>query len=260
MTGSDGFIGSNLLRHLINKGYLVHCIDIQSGNDINTCDLPTEIDLVIHLAGIGGVRESVKDPAKYWRVNVDGTRRIVDNYPNARVLVAGSSSGYEPHLNPYAASKKVIESIKHDNICFMRFHTVYGPQPRMNMFFDKLLSGSLQYVTNHTRDFIHICDLISAIDILIQHEYKGPIDVGTGQSVRISDIRPDLPIVTETPGERSDTLADITIMKVLGFEPKYTVKKFLDEQNIEHGLEDECIRRTRDLQNVHRNTQSLQTG
>ena len=38
-------------------------------------------------------------------------------------------------------------------------------------------------------------------------------------------------------GERPDTLADITKMKELGWEPKWTVKKFLDENGYEHKLQ-----------------------
>ena len=84
---------------------------------------------------------------------MEGTKRILDHYSDARVLVAGSSSQYEPHLNPYAASKNVIEYIPHKNVVFMRFHTVYGPTPRANMFFDKLLNNKLDYVTHHKKRF-----------------------------------------------------------------------------------------------------------
>jgi nucleoside-diphosphate-sugar epimerase len=143
------------------------------------------------------------------------------------VLVAGSSSQYEPHLNPYAASKNIIEYIPHPDVCFMRFHTVYGPSPRKNMFFDKLLNNTLEYVTEHERDFIHIDDMVRAIEILIRSKFTGSIDIGTGTSVKISDIRPDLPIKTKTLGEREKTQADIEPMKLLGFVAKISVESFL---------------------------------
>jgi nucleoside-diphosphate-sugar epimerase len=108
ITGHEGFIGSNLYHYLIEKNYVVIGLDIKSGNDILTCNLP-DCDIVIHLAGVGGVRESIDDPAKYWQNNVEGTKRILDHYSNIRVLVASSSSQYEPYLNPYAASKHIIE-------------------------------------------------------------------------------------------------------------------------------------------------------
>jgi UDP-glucuronate 4-epimerase len=226
ITGNEGFIGSNLESYLKNLGYIVTGLDIKSGNDILFCDLP-DCDLVVHLAGIGGVRESLADPAKYWQNNVSGTQRILDHYKDIRVLVAGSSSQYEPHLNPYAASKHIIEHIPHTNVVFMRLHTVYSSNPRKGMFFDKLINKNLEYVTTHYRDFIHVDDVCSAIDILIKSNYTGSIDIGTGLNVKISNICPTLPIRIDTIGERASTCADITLIKSLGFNPKHSVFNFI---------------------------------
>ena len=227
ITGNEGFIGSNLELYLKNLGYIVIGLDIKSGNDILFCDLP-ECDLVIHLAGIGGVRESIDDPARYWKVNVEGTRRVLEHYNHLRVLVAGSSSQYEPHLNPYAASKHIIESIPHPNAVFMRLHTVYSLCPRKGMFFDKLINGRLEYVTEHLRDFIHVDDVCAAINILISSKYIGSIDIGTGNSIKISEICPTIPVKQYTPGERYKTLANTAIMQSLGFTPMHNIFNFIE--------------------------------
>jgi UDP-glucuronate 4-epimerase len=227
ITGNQGFIGSNLEQYLVDKNYVVTGLDIKSGNDILTCDLP-RCDLVIHLAGVGGVRESLADPAKYWRNNVEGTRRILEHYYDKRVLVASSSSQYEPHLNPYAASKHVIESIPHDNAVFMRFHTVYGPTPRSGMFFDKLINCTLDHVTDHSRDFVHVDDVCSAVEIIMNSNFIGPVDIGTGQPIKISHICPELPIKKNTVGERLTTCADISKIMTLGWQPKHSVFNFIE--------------------------------
>jgi len=226
ITGHLGFIGSNLKSHLEKLNHTVLGIDLKSSQDILTCDFP-QCDIVIHLAGIGGVRESVNDPAKYWINNVEGTKRVLNFYKDTRVIVAGSSSQYEPHLNPYAATKHVIEKIPHKQVCFMRLHTVYSSTPRVDMFFDKLIKGTLEYVTDHERDFIHIDDVCDAITLLINSNIIGPVDVGTGVSIKIKDIRPDLPINHNTPLERKKTLADTSLLKSLGFSPNHFVNKFL---------------------------------
>lgn len=240
LTGDEGFIGSNLKNNLENDHEIIG-LDLKSGwdrdnlhneKDILTCELPADIDIVIHLAGIGGVRESLADPKKYWDNNVEGTRRILEFYKNKRVLVAGSSSQYEPHLNPYAASKHIIEYIPHPNVCFMRFHTVYGPNPRKNMFFDKLLNNELEYVTNHERDFIHIDDMVRAIEFLMSETFTGSIDIGTGETIKISNIRPDLPVKLRTVGERERTCANTYPLKSLGFETTISVYDFLRENGI----------------------------
>jgi nucleoside-diphosphate-sugar epimerase len=231
VTGHQGFIGSNLVKHLEKLKHTVLGIDLKSDQNILTCSLP-DCDLVIHLAGVGGVRESLANPQKYWINNVEGTVRILKHYADTRVLVASSSSQYEPYLNPYAASKHVIESIPHSNVCFMRFHTVYGPNPRKDMFFDKLLNGKLEYVTTHERDFIHVDDVCDAIQLLIVSKFTGSIDIGTGVPVKVKDIKPELPVTDGLVGERRRTCADITKLKSLGFNPKHTVESFLSTMTI----------------------------
>jgi UDP-glucuronate 4-epimerase len=225
ITGHLGFIGKNL-KTVLEQKYNVVGLDLKEGNDILVCDLP-DCDYVVHLAAVSGVRQSISDPEKYWRVNVEGTRRILEHYKSKRVLVASSSSQYEPHLNPYAASKHAMEFIPHNNVCFMRLHTVYSSVPRENMFFHKLLNGSLEYVTTHKRDFIHIDDICDAFDLLLDHSYVGSLDVGTGISITINNIAPQLPIKLDTPNERQETKANTRKMSFFGFKPKVDVRDFI---------------------------------
>ena len=225
VTGHLGFIGKCLTK-VLEQQYNVVGLDIKEGNDILLCNLP-ECDFVIHLAALSGVRQSINNPEKYWQVNVEGTRRILNHYKSKRVLVASSSSQYEPHLNPYAASKHVMEFIPHDNVCFMRLHTVYSSVPRENMFFHKLLNGTLEYVTNHERDFIHVDDVCAAFELLLDHGFVGSLDVGTGISIKINTVAPHLPIVLHTPNERQKTKANTRKMSFFGFKPKIDVRDFI---------------------------------
>jgi len=244
LTGHRGFIGSALLERLRKHNQVIG-IDLKDGwdrdglnnsQDLQTCEFNEEFDLIIHLAGKSGVRESLKDPAGYWYNNVEASRRLFERYSNTRILYASSSSAYEPDLNPYAASKYVLEELAErynaGNMLGMRFHTVYSDScPRENMFFNKLRNGTLEYTTKHYRDFIHLHDLLDAIEILIRNTHvNGIIDIGTGNPVKIQDLAPDLPVRLNTPGEREFTCANIEKMKALGFKPKYTVEKFLTNQ------------------------------
>jgi nucleoside-diphosphate-sugar epimerase len=109
----------------------------------------------------------------------------------------------------------------------MRLHTVYSSVPRENMFFYKLLNGTLEYVTTHKRDFIHIDDVCDAFDLLLNHNYVGSVDVGTGISITINTIAPQLPIKSDTPNERQETKANTRKMSFFGFKPKIDVRDFL---------------------------------
>jgi nucleoside-diphosphate-sugar epimerase len=241
LTGHKGFIGTALFKRLINRGHNVFGVDVKNGSQY---DLVTynrwqdDIDLVIHLAGKSGVRESLSDPAGYWTNNVEATRRLFERYEGTRILYASSSSAYEPDLNPYAASKFVMEELaeRYPDTLGMRFHTVYSDScPRENMFFNKLRNGTLEYTTKHYRDFIHLEDVLDAIEILIKATHvRGVVDIGTGNPVKIHDLAPDLPVRLNTPGEREWTCANTEKMKALGFKPKYTVEKFLTNNNLDN--------------------------
>ena len=237
LTGHRGFIGSHLLKRLTKRNSVVG-FDLKDGwdrdnlnnsQDLFTCELKEEFDLIIHLAGKSGVRESINDPAGYWRNNVEVSKRIFERYPNTRILYASSSSAYEPDLNPYAASKYCVEEAgeRYVNTLGMRFHTVYSSNPRKGMFLQKLIDSELEYTTNHYRDFIHIEDLCDAIELCMNSKFTGTIDIGTGQPYKVSDFAPDLPVRLNTPYERNWTCANTEKIKMLGFKPKYSVEKYL---------------------------------
>lgn len=233
LTGHRGYIGSHLLRRL-KKQHSIVGMDLQDGHDLYDIELNEEFDLIIHLAGKSGVRESMNDPAGYWRNNVEVSKRLFKRYPDTRIMYASSSSAYEPDLNPYAASKYIVEEAAERNMdtLGMRFHTVYDHNPRKGMFLQKLIDGELEYVTNHYRDFIHIEDLCDAIELLMDSRYSGTVDIGTGVPFRVRDFAPDAPIRLNTPHEREWTCANMDRMKTLGFKPKYSVEKLLTNNQL----------------------------
>jgi len=101
------------------------------------------------------------------------------------------------------------------------------------MFLDKLINGTLEYVTDHSRDFIHINDLCDAIELIIDNKnLSGLIDIGTGESVEIQTFAPEIPKRLNTIHERMCTKADVKILQDLGFKPKYNVKKFLTNSDL----------------------------
>ena len=68
VTGDKGFIGQTLVKRLEKDNHTIVGIDTKANTNIISAELP-QVDLVIHLAGIGGVRESLADPKKYWDYN-----------------------------------------------------------------------------------------------------------------------------------------------------------------------------------------------
>ena len=100
------------------------------------------------------------------------------------------------------------------------------------MLYDKLLKKEVTYLTDHVRDWTHVEDVCSAIDICIEKYYLlrnvGAIDVGNGKPVTVQNMAdhlwPDnnLPM-KEVTGERRRTCADPSVLVQLGWKPKHHV-------------------------------------
>jgi len=146
VTGGGGFIGSNLVRGLLDNGDTVRVLDnFSSGNRRNLADLDGHIEvvegelrsyervhhavrgseIVFHLGALGSVPRSVQDPLTSSAVNVEGTLNVLlaaRDEGVQRVVFASSSSVYgnsgelprkesmppDP-ISPYAVAKLAAE-------------------------------------------------------------------------------------------------------------------------------------------------------
>ncbi len=144
VTGGAGFIGSNLVRALVERGDQVRVLDnFATGNRANLDGLDVEVvegelrsyervhaavrgtEVVYHLGALGSVPRSVQDPLTSSAVNVEGTlnvllaardegvRRVVyasssSVYGSAAQLPAQESSPVDP-ISPYGVAKLAAE-------------------------------------------------------------------------------------------------------------------------------------------------------
>jgi UDP-glucose 4-epimerase len=144
VTGGAGFIGSNLVRGLLERGDEVKVLDnFSTGNRRNLDGIGVElvegelrsyervhravrgVEVVFHLGALGSVPRSVQDPLTTNAVNVDGTlnvllaardegvRRVVfasssSVYGSSAQLPAVESSPVDP-ISPYGVAKLAAE-------------------------------------------------------------------------------------------------------------------------------------------------------
>ncbi len=157
VTGGAGFIGSNLVRHLLARGETVRVLDnFSTGRRENLEELADRIEVVegdlrvdddvrramagvqyvLHLGALGSVSRSVQDPMTTHEVNATGTLRVFIAAREAgveRVVFSSSSSVYgntpvlpkqedmtPTPLSPYALSK--LSGEHHARL----FHTLFG--------------------------------------------------------------------------------------------------------------------------------------
>ena len=148
VTGGAGFIGSNLCEVLLDKGYIVRCLDDLSNGkqanvdlfidnpnftfikgDIRNLDVCMKacegVDYVLNQAAWGSVPRSIEMPLLYEEINIRGTLNMMEAARQNGVkkfVYASSSSVYgdEPNLpkqegregnllSPYALTKMVDE-------------------------------------------------------------------------------------------------------------------------------------------------------
>jgi UDP-glucose 4-epimerase len=144
VTGGGGFIGSNLVRDLLERGDDVRVLDnFATGNRANLEGLDIEVvegelrsyervhnavrgvEIVFHLGALGSVPRSVQDPLTSSAVNIEGTMNVLlaaRDEGVRRVVYSSSSSVYgvrrdlpviesvapDP-LSPYGVAKLAAE-------------------------------------------------------------------------------------------------------------------------------------------------------
>ena len=238
ITGSSGFIGHHLKHYLELDGHHIIPWDRNIDRDISDFELE-DAEFVIHLAADADVRRSIEEPDLYWDNNVTPTTRIQRLCYEAGVplFYASSSCIHQWHKSPYGISKKVNEETAFPGQVGLRFTTVYGDGARDSMFIGKLMRGELKYATNHVRDFIHVEDVIHAIDLIMlrilePHLFEGiPLraayDIGTGTGNTVSEIaRIRMPGVDHKPGDACEA-QDNTYIQELGFKPSINVLDYV---------------------------------
>jgi len=272
VTGGAGFIGSHMVDRLIAADYCVRVVDnLAGGHEKNLAHLSGNPDLtvewrdirdltpgdalfkdvnqVFHFAGIGDIVPSIKSPADYMDVNVQGTVTILEGARAGgadRFVYAASSSCYgdqvavptrEDHpvapQYPYALSKYLGElSVMHWHRLYgmpvnsIRIFNAYGPRVRTTGAYgavfgvflkQKLANKPLTIVGDgmQRRDFVYVTDVAAAFHAAAETPLTGQIwNLGGGnpQTVnRLAELIGGETVgIPKRPGEPDCTWADIT--------------------------------------------------
>lgn len=177
-----------------NDQYKLYYQDIRDLETLEKIFEENNIDLIIHLAALAGVRPSIERPLDYESVNIRGTMNLWElckKHGIKKFVCASSSSVYgnnektpfsetdnvDKPISPYAATKKCGEILGHVyhhlyniDMIQLRFFTVYGPKQRPDLAihkFTKLISEEKElpfYGDGSTaRDYTYIDDIIDGI-------------------------------------------------------------------------------------------------
>jgi len=289
ITGIAGFIGFHTACHFKKLGWEVFGVDnfndyydpklkrtraeILKNNKIKVLEgdiryqdfafSVSDIDLVIHLAAMAGVRYSMDHPQEYIDVNITGTQNVIrwaekekiENviYASTSCTMHGNPLPWKEdeklgnHLSPYGYTKATNEqqfnTSKIKNAVGLRFFTVYGPWGRPDMalftFTKNILNKKEITVFNNgdmKRDFTYVDDIVQGIWLVSQNMTERDIyNIGYGQQVElmhfVGRIEHELGIDAEInfaprhPADAKETWSDTTKIQKLGYEPTTSIDK-----------------------------------
>ena len=225
VTGGAGFVGTNLIKRLLNDGHEVQSLDNYStglkSNEVGGCrywvgdiqnvwTMDNEFDVVFHMAAIARIQPSFENPEDYIETNFNGTYEVVKfcNNHNIPLIYAGSSSKHSGRFkNPYTFSKDLGEDIitlysEHFELSasIARFYNVYGPHQLTEGGYTTLIGRWIHNIQNNIdcviygdgskrRDFTHINDIVDALILIMEKEAWGyEFELGRGKNYSINEV------------------------------------------------------------------------
>jgi nucleoside-diphosphate-sugar epimerase len=243
ITGAGGFVGSVLLTKL-PKEYEIVCLGHSTnydklkqfiGSNVKLVEgdisdeslvdeLMKDVDVVIHLVGIGGTPVCLKDPVNAILTNVQGTNILVNSAIKNNVKKFIFTSTYiaysvfeqrelpfmeEMKLKPddfYGSLKAVAESsvMNLPNFVILRLSTIYGyglgfgsslNALTMNLIKSAHDNGIIKFKGsgNAKFDLLHVDDLCEAIKLILNKDIKNEvINLGSGKPLSINELSSEI--------------------------------------------------------------------
>lgn len=189
ITGHKGFLGSRLHDKLHELGIEHDGVDLKDGQNLLTCELPWEPDIIYHLAAQSSVEASWHDPV-HDLDNIRITARLVRAYPDAKIIYANSCASIS-HKTPYGFSKWAAREYLdtfHANYVDCVFPNIYGPGSAsvVDIFAGKTVApifGDGLAV----RDYVHVDDIIEGL-LKAKNWPVGTYFMGSGVGTRVLDL------------------------------------------------------------------------
>ena len=200
ITGASGFIGKELSSSLKNRDWHLQALLCRPSNgpwdetvikDLNNLtpdDVAEGIDTVFHLAGKAhALSESTQDEDEYFRINTEGTRRILEAarslgvrrfvfFSSVKAMNEGGPERLDESLpclpvTPYGKSKLeaerlVLEGNFVPEPVVLRLTMVYGPSPKGNLprMIEAISQGRFPPIPEfgNKRSMVHVEDVVQA--------------------------------------------------------------------------------------------------
>lgn len=275
VTGGAGFVGTNLIIELLKLEHSVVSIDDYSigtilnhqkgvkyiNGDINQIEelIENNFDYCFHLAGLSRIQPSFDNPEETFRVNTEGTLKVLEwaKINNTKVIYSGSSSKHhDPSISPYAMFKylgeeicKLYKKTYEMNIEIVRFYNVYGPYEIIDGKWAALIGKwrglikegkplTIVGFGNQKRDFTHIIDIVDGLIKIAftDKTQKDAWELGSGKNYAINEVfemfRQKFNVtaryIDNQKGNYKETLRESNhAIDLLGWNPKDRLRSYI---------------------------------
>jgi UDP-glucose 4-epimerase len=228
ITGVTGYIGSHLAKVLFEAGHNITGLDLEwkKHNDVKKyCHrilikdvtrhvIDEDYDVIVHLAGLIQVEESVVRPTKYYATNLGGTVNMLRQGFNGEPhFIFASTAGAFDAQSPYARSKLAAEDVikeQSKKYTIFRFfnvagsdgmHRQVGRSSHLIRIAAEAAVGTRDFMAIYgddydtldgtcVRDYIHVVDLVNAIRDTIKHgPFNTPYEcIGSGKGYSVKEV------------------------------------------------------------------------
>ncbi len=210
VTGSNGFIGKNLIEHLNRIEDLEIVTFTRSISTSDLENLVSSVDFIFHLAGIN----RPKDPQEFYEGNQDLTQKIVDLALDSdrKIPILISSSTQVKRDNDYGKSKlgseTALEAYSKQSgspVYIYRLPNVFGKwsRPNYNTVIATWCHNLCRDISLEVNDESYELDLVY-IDDVVEH-FVRHLDGNASSSVTYSEV---FPVYRESLGNIRDLLVD----------------------------------------------------
>jgi len=226
-----------------------------------------QVEVCVNCSGAASVPLSLQFPLKDFTLNtlnvfkiLDAIRMLQPNckflnlssaavYGNPTALPIAESANLKP-LSPYGIHKLQAEAIGKEfytyyqiATCSVRIFSAYGNGLKKQLFWDmykKCASGgtiALYGTGNESRDFIHIDDIVKALELVIEKAaFSGEaINLANGEEYTIKTVSDlfrkhldtDIEIQFNNqvkPGDPLNWRADISVLRAMGYTPSVSLE------------------------------------
>jgi UDP-glucose 4-epimerase len=242
VTGGNGFIGSWVLKSLLNRGHNALVFDHKNKPAVMLGDIRDEtavhefaahVDGIIHLAAVLGTAETIDSPLPAAHTNIIGTLNVFEaasryNLPVVFAAVGNSGIGRGTYCITKACGEEFVHMYREDRglkVTAVRPMNAYGPgqsaptpfgpskvRKIVPSFVCSALSGipmPLYGGGEQVSDAVFVADVAKTFVIALEEAARGnvpdfPIDVGSVKPSRVIDVANT--IAKHVPGATIESL------------------------------------------------------